>query len=161
MPYNREAAGTEADMKSSELLARVELFEGLSETEIEALASVCQEQTYSQGDEITRQGKPGDELFIVMEGFVEVNRSSPDGEKPPRTMVRLGTGQIFGEMALVDHGRRSATVIAASDNTRILAIHRHDFERLCDANHHLGYVVMRNIAADLSFKVRHLNLTGR
>lgn len=148
-------------MKSSELLARVELFDGLSEAEIDALAGVCREQTYTAGEEITSQGQPGDELFVVMDGFVEVNRSLPSGEDPPRTMVRLGTGQMFGEMALVDHGMRSATVMAVSDETRILTIHRQDFERLCENNHHLGYVVMRNIAADLSFKVRHLNLTGR
>ena len=148
-------------MKSSELLARVELFEGLSPDEIDELAGVCLEQTHTTGDEITQQGQPGDELFIVMDGFVEVNRSLPGGEDSPRTMVRLGTGQIFGEMALVDHGMRSATVLAASDDTRILAIRRQDFERLCETNHHLGYIVMRNIAADLSFKVRHLNLTGR
>lgn len=148
-------------MKSTELLARVELFDGLSETEIDALAQVCRELTFASGEEITSQGQPGDELFIVMDGFVEVNRSLPTGEEPPRTMVRLGTGQIFGEMALVDHGLRSATVIAASDETCVLVIHRQDFERLCETNHHLGYIIMRNIAADLSFKVRHLNLTGR
>jgi CRP-like cAMP-binding protein len=151
----------EAEMKSTELLARVELFDGLSPKEIDTLAVVCQEQTYATGDEITRQGQPGDELFIVMQGFVEVNRSLPSGEDSPRTMVRLGAGQMFGEMALVDHGKRSATVLAASEDTRILAIRRQDFERLCETNQHLGYVVMRNIAADLSFKVRHLNLTGR
>jgi hypothetical protein len=38
---------------------------------------------------------------------------------------------------------------------------REDFERVCEQNYHLGFIVMRNIAADLSFKLRHRNLTGR
>ena len=65
------------------------------------------------------------------------------------------------EMALVDQGPRSATVRAISDSTIVLTIDRQAFMDLCEANHHLGYIVMRNMAADLSFKLRHRNLTGR
>jgi CRP-like cAMP-binding protein len=63
-------------------------------------------------------------------------------------------------MALVDRGPRSATVRAISKETIVQVISRDDFEELCEKNHHLGYVVMRNIAADLSFKLRHQHLTG-
>ena len=64
-------------------------------------------------------------------------------------------------MALVDHGPRSATVRALTDNTVVQIVNREDFVRLCDGNHHMGYVVMRNMAADLSFKLRHRNLANR
>jgi CRP-like cAMP-binding protein len=63
-------------------------------------------------------------------------------------------------MALVDQGPRSATVRSISDNTVVLAIDRQGFVDLCERDNHLGYVVMRNMAADLSFKLRHRNLTG-
>jgi CRP/FNR family cyclic AMP-dependent transcriptional regulator len=144
-----------------ELLGSVELFEGASEDELKMLASICRELTYPSGEVITAQGETGDELFIVQVGFVEVIRSSTSPEVAPRTVVNLGEGQIFGEMALVDHGPRSATIKAASDPTAVLVIHREDFERACEQNYRLGYIVMRNIAADLSFKLRHRNLTGR
>ncbi len=75
-------------------------------------------------------------------------------------MVHLGPGQIVGEMSLVDRGPRSATVRALTDGTLLYALGRQAFLDLCQANHHLGYVVMRNMAADLSFKLRHRMLSG-
>ncbi|MEJ2012762.1 MAG: cyclic nucleotide-binding domain-containing protein [Anaerolineales bacterium] len=144
-----------------ELLGSVELFEGATQEELKMLASICREQIYPAGEVITAQGDTGDELFIVQSGFVEVIRAGLTPDVGPRTVVNLGEGQIFGEMALVDHGPRSATIKAASDATTVLVIHREDFERACEQNHRLGYIVMRNIAADLSFKLRHRNLTGR
>jgi CRP-like cAMP-binding protein len=69
----------------------------------------------------------------------------------------LGQGQTFGEMGLVDRGARSATVRAGTD-TEVYAINCHDFLNLCHENTHLGFLVMRNIAADLSFKLRYRNL---
>lgn len=143
------------------ILKSVELFDGATPDELQSVAAICSERSFSKDETITRQGQPGNELFIVCEGFVEILRGTEDGSRDPRTIVSLGEGQIFGEMALVDRGPRSATVRAASDPTTTLLIHRDDFERICDQDYHLGYVVMRNIAADLSFKLRHQHLTGR
>jgi CRP/FNR family cyclic AMP-dependent transcriptional regulator len=151
----------EDGMNCIELLGSVEVFEGVTTEDLDQLGKICTERAYKMGEVITQQGEPGEEFFIVCQGFVEVVHSASDGDLPPRTIVNLGSGQIFGEMALVDHGPRSATVLAASDETRVLVIHRGDFEELCEHNHHLGYVVMRNIAADLSFKVRHQHLISR
>jgi CRP-like cAMP-binding protein len=148
-------------MDPKEILKSAELFEGLTASELGTLAEVCEERVYPSNEIITQQGEVGEELFVVYEGFVEVVRSGVTPDNAPRTIVNLGEGQIFGEMALVDRGPRSATVKAASEQARILVINRSDFERICDANHHIGYVVMRNIAADLSFKLRHHHLTGR
>jgi CRP-like cAMP-binding protein len=64
-------------------------------------------------------------------------------------------------MALVDLGPRSATVRALVENTLVQAIGRVEFQALCDAEPRLGYAVMRNMAADLSFKLRHSHMSGR
>jgi CRP/FNR family transcriptional regulator, cyclic AMP receptor protein len=143
------------------VLKQAELFDGLSPTEVQAIADVCQERRFRAGETITRQRDEGDHLFVVCEGAVEVSLSGPGPEASSRSVVHLGRGQIFGEMALVDQGPRSATVRSTADNTVVQAIGRQDFVNLCERNHHLGYVVMRNMAADLSFKLRHRNLTGR
>jgi CRP/FNR family cyclic AMP-dependent transcriptional regulator len=148
-------------MNPLEVLMNVELFEGISASEMNDVARICEEMTYKAGDVITEQGKPGDELFIIFDGFVEVLHRGAESDSVPRAIVNLGRGQIVGEMALVDRGPRSATVRALSDKTTVLTIHREAFERLCEQNHRLGYIVMRNIAADLSFKLRHRHLASR
>lgn len=143
------------------VLGNVELFEGTTPYELEAISKICRERSYHAGDVLTAQGEPGDELYVICDGFVEVLRSETPSDPSPRAVVNLGQGQIVGEMALVDLGPRSATVRTISEKTVVQVIQRDDFERLCDENYHLGYIVMRNIAADLSFKLRHQHLASR
>jgi CRP/FNR family cyclic AMP-dependent transcriptional regulator len=143
------------------VLSKVELFDGLTPQELADVARICTQHEYRAGQVITSQGETGGELYVIADGFVEVV-VSPSGQNPaPRTVVHLGRGQLFGEMALVDYGPRSATVKSIADHTLIQVIDRDDFNRLCEADNHLGFVVMRNMAADLSFKLRHYHLTGR
>ena len=143
------------------ILKRVELFEGLAPVQLEAVAKICQERKYASDELVTAQGDPADELFIVCEGFVEIVLDSPSEASTPRTVVSLGPGQIVGEMGLVDYGPRSANVRATTDPTVVQVIQRIDFEALCDHDNQLGYIVMRNMAADLSFKLRRTNYAER
>ena len=90
--------------------------------------------------------------------FADIGTSESLAAPGPQAIVSLGQGQVFGEMALVDRGTRSATVRSVDDGTIINSISQDDFTSLCEKNTAIGYVVMRNIAADLSFKLRHRNL---
>ncbi|MEW5872586.1 MAG: cyclic nucleotide-binding domain-containing protein [Chloroflexota bacterium] len=147
-------------MELRQILNSVDLFEGLSQVELEQVAGICTEKRFMNGDIIAQEGDFGTELYIITEGFVEVllgERSTSTA----RVVVCLGSGQIIGEMALLDQGRRSASVRAASDPTVVQVIQRQDFEALCQSNTNIGYIVMRNLAADLSFKLRHRNLSER
>jgi CRP/FNR family cyclic AMP-dependent transcriptional regulator len=142
------------------ILQNVELFFGLNESEISELLNLCHQRHYHSGQAIITQGDQGGELYIITDGFVEVQLDkNQHGEMI--TVVTLGIGQIFGEMALVDKGLRSATVRAGEEPTVVQVIRRQAFEQLCEKNNHIGFVVMRNIASDLSFKLRHLNLRER
>jgi CRP/FNR family transcriptional regulator, cyclic AMP receptor protein len=144
-----------------EILRDVDLLEGLSEGDLRQVARLCRERRYHAGETITRQGEPGNELFIICDGLVEILVTPASAAAPPRAIVNLGRGQLFGEMALVDLGPRSATVRAIAENTLVQAIGREEFQALCDAEPRLGYAVMRNMAADLSFKLRHSHMSGR
>lgn len=148
-------------MKLPEMLGQVELFEGLDQAELEVIAEICSERSLTAGEVVTKQGDAGDELFVIWDGLVEVVHEETPQDPAPRTVVNLGQGQLFGEMALVDLGPRSATVRVVSDTATLQAIDRKSFNQVCEAHHHLGYVVMRNMAADLSFKLRHQHLIGR
>lgn len=145
-------------MELTNILRKAELFNGLSEDELQHVASLCGERRLERGEILTTQGVRGDELFIVTEGLVEVliTESQKDSHK---IIVNLGKGQLIGEMSLVDKGPRSATVRAITEPTLVQVIQRDQFETLCEQNTHIGYIVMRNIATDLSFKLRHRNLS--
>lgn len=147
-------------MDLTRYLLSVETFEGLNSSELEQIASICVEKTLQPGDLLTTQGVPGDELFIITQGFVEILvLSSAEGRS--KALVNLGPGQIIGEMALVDKGPRSATVKALSEPTVVQVIRHQEFDELCQQNTRIGYIVMRNLAIDLSFKLRHQNLRER
>lgn len=150
---------SEVTMELVKLLKSAELFDGLSDDQIEQLASISDERTYARNQLVFNQGDEGDRLYVVRTGFVEIIVGDKNSEEGPRTIVNLGRGQVFGEMALVDRGTRSATVRSVGDDTVINSISRDDFNHLCETNTAIGYVVMRNIAADLSFKLRHRNLS--
>lgn len=147
----------------TQLLKRSDLFCDLVDEDIGCLIAVGHWETYNAGDTIIREGDPSDALYIVQKGMVEVivpRGTVPDipGPPEPQPVVRLGEGQMFGEMGLVDQGRRSATVRALVDGTTVFVLPRDAFLDLCDSRRALGYIVMRNIARDLSFKLRHRNL---
>lgn len=146
-------------MDLDRMIRDIDIFDGLQAGEVVEIIALCQERVLRAGETLVRQGEPGNEMYIITEGFVEVILGGR-GEAPPRAIITLGPGQITGEMALLDQGPRSATVRAVSTPTIIHAIRRQEFERLCEKNTHIGYVVMRNIALDLVFKLRHRNLVG-
>ena len=153
-------------MKDAAFLRKLDLFNGLTASELEALAAVCRETIMNAGQIVLQQDRTSDELYVIVEGEVEIfvdsrnNEARSSNQEGSQAISRLGAGQVFGEIALVDQGPRSATVRCAVNGTRLFAVPRPDFIRLCEQNHHLGYIVMRNVAADLAFKVRTRNLAG-
>jgi len=140
-----------------------DLFAGLPEEKIERIRATGRLVSFDAGQVILREGEPSNDLYVIQQGMVEILVSAsaiPDVPGPPKTtpVVALGRGQVFGEMALVDQGARSATVRCAQDGTTLFVLPRDAFWRLCEEDTAIGYVVMRNIARDLSFKLRHRNL---
>lgn len=140
---------------ATELFKKVQLFTGLSEVERAELAAICREVNVDPRAEILAQNTTGTEMYVIAEGAAEVYIQ---GLADARSLVVLGKGQVIGEMALIDQGYRSASVRATQEGATLYLIESGDFFRLCQGNHHIGYVVMRNMAIDLSFKLRHRNL---
>lgn len=143
-------------MELVELLKMVGLFAGLQDEQRERLAEVYHALSYKDGDIVVKQGDPGDEMYIIAEGQFEVIL----GETPEtaHSAVYLGQGQIFGEMAIIDYGERSATIRCASETGELYSIDRNVLLNLCASNTDIGFILMRNMASDLSFKLRHRNL---
>ncbi len=132
------------------------LFHGLVEEDIRRVLALGKEETYREGDVLAVQGSREGKVFVLLEGMVEVQVKAGNTLQP---VVTLGPGQLIGEITLVDGGPHSATVIVTQTPTRVLAFERDALLALCETHPRLGYVLMRNIAADLGFKVRHHNLS--
>ena len=143
-------------MELLELIRNVEIFKGLTEAELVEIVSICSSRKLHEGDILVEEGEIGEEFFLITEGTVEVIVG--ENQSSPRSLVHLGAGQLIGEMAMVDQGRRSATLRALESPTKVQVIRNVDFQALCERSTKIGYIVMRNMAADLSFKLRHLNL---
>ena len=140
-----------------DLLRAVALFDGLNDSQLQQIIDISQEAIYNDGQTIFKQDTEGNHIYFIREGQVEILiRRKP--HEPERSQVYLGRGQVFGEMALLDEGKRSATVRCSRDGTALHIISRADFDDLCSTNTGIGYIVMRNMAMDLSFKLRHQNL---
>jgi carbonic anhydrase/acetyltransferase-like protein (isoleucine patch superfamily) len=159
---NGSSDNSDGDQETIRRLRGLAVFEGLTEAELARVAGICAMTTYSRGQLITQQGAADSDVFIVQAGLLEISvGDSRQGDLPPYTIVNLGEGQVVGEMALIDHGPRSATVRCVSEACSLIVVERDAFEKLCDTEHHIGLVVYRNLAADLSFKLRHRHLTRR
>ena len=139
------------------LLKKVDILNGLSESQLEKVAELCREQIRNVDEVIFKENDKSSELYLIQDGLVEITLSvpEPDAEK---SIVTLGKGQIFGEIALVDEGPRSASARCIADGTRLWVAKRADFISLCERDTSIGFIVMRNIAADLSFRIRTINL---
>jgi len=139
-----------------QVIKQIEIFHGLTDAQLRALAQITQRETYKSGDTIIEQDAPGDSMFIIAQGQVEVLKRDSEGEM--QTALFLGEGQVFGELALLDQGLRTATIVADDDPTILYTLQRDTFEGLCHSDTALGYQMMRNLALDMAFKLRHTNL---
>ncbi len=123
------------------LLQKVSLFRGLSGKQLDQIARLADEIEVPAGKRLATAGESGYELFVIIDGqaVAKVARG--------RT-VRLGPGEFFGEMSLVDGGPRSATVEAAS-KMRLLVVGRREFWQLLTAAPPLGLKIMRVLSRRL------------
>jgi CRP/FNR family transcriptional regulator, cyclic AMP receptor protein len=152
-------------MPITTVLKQADIFYELSATQLELVASICEEKTYQTGDLIFGENTTGDELYVIANGEVEIQVDpslvGADSTAGPQRIATLRRGQSFGEVALVDQGVRSAAARCSKHDTRLIVIPRDKLMLLCDTYPQLGYRLMRNLAADLAMKIRNTDLQIR
>jgi CRP-like cAMP-binding protein len=108
-----------------ERLEEVSLLAGCSRRQLRAIARISDVLEVPAATMLARRGDPGEEFFLILDGTARV-------EVSPRKRGKLGPGDYFGEMSLLDGGPRSASVIADTP-LRLLVIKRRDFSTLLRA----------------------------
>ena len=116
--------------RSLKALQRVDFLEPVGDEALHQLATLARNALYGAGETIIRQGDPGEALFIIEKGEVDVSLERP-GETPLE-VARLGPGSFFGEMSLLTGEPRTATV-RASRQCELLVVDKAAFARVLDA----------------------------
>lgn len=127
--------------RRSELLAACPLFRGIDEAGLAGLAEVATAVDFPAGHVIARQGEIGTGFFVVVDGIVRVVR---DGE----VVARLGAGEFFGELSVLDRMPRNASVVAETATT-CLALASWDFEKVLMDQPALTLHILRGVATRL------------
>ncbi len=150
------------------ILAGAEIFEGLTQKQYELVTFICEPETFRKGTVLVHENDLSDDLYVIGQGGVEVLMDPSLVDQPrsgrqsePAVLTELRDGQVFGEIALVDQGIRSATVRVSRDATLLLRIERQRLMLLCDTYPELGYKIMKNLAAELALKIRNTDLAVR
>ena len=126
-------------------LKQIELFRDLDDDQLMELASRLTEKVYPSNTVIVKEGSSGDAMFFIKEGAVEVKRREPY-VGVDLTVATLGSGACFGEMALLNHKPRSATVLVATEPTAVLVLEKHDFNDLLQTHPAISLSLNRILA---------------
>jgi HEAT repeat protein len=109
------------------VLRSVPLFADLPPQDLRPIAGIATEHRYEDADTIAEQGEPGDEMHIIVEGYVMVILREPDGHQ--RVLAVRSTGDVIGEMAVLTSAPRMAS-LAARGAVRLMSIGRREFEAM-------------------------------
>ena len=141
--------GTSMTLKPG-ALRRVRILAGLSDRQLERFVDFMELHPVRQWAEIVRQGSPGDAMFLVLEGEVRVRMMIAGKES---ILVTMAPGEFFGEVALFDHGPRSADVVANKDSL-LLKISAGAFQKLLNEAPDLAAPFLFAIGQTLIARIR-------
>ena len=135
-----------AELKSSPL------FKGMSDADLTCLEQIFTVKRIGEGKTIFIENMPGESLYLISQGTVHISRMLAEGDE--QVLIVLGPDDVFGEMAVLDGGKRSATARIAEDAT-LYGLTRAGFETLATTDPRLALSFSLNIIRIFSSRVRN------
>jgi signal transduction histidine kinase len=132
------------------VLKTSKLFSGMVASELDILEHTAQVKAYKAGRNIFQEGDPGDGLYLILEGKVQITCLL--GQDQRTVLSQLGAGDFFGEMAVLDNQPRSATATAETD-TKVYFILRDDLLKVLEHSPSLA----ANLVREFSLRMRDFN----
>ena len=142
----------EDDLKKS--LHSIPVFNELTKKDLSSVIKIIHNRTYVAGEYIFYKGDPGIGLYIIRNGEVEIQRENTTGDI--KILASYGKGDFFGELALVDGEKRSASAIAKSD-CNISVIFKPDLDEFIEKYPKKGIKILTGISSMIAIRLRTLN----
>ncbi len=146
--------------ESKNVLRQSDLFRDLNEIHLELVLMVCEEIGYESGEYLFHQDDPGDALYLIAKGEVEIMLEPDDAKKKELLIAVFGPNTSFGEVILVEESRRTASARCKND-AQLIRIPRARLLKLCYDYPEIGYHIMHRMAAELAAKLRDSNINIR
>jgi ATP/ADP translocase/HEAT repeat protein len=132
------------------LLKEIEIFSGLSASELAAIAAVTEEMAYDQNEDVIKQNTVGETVFLIIDGKVSVVMENENAKE--EHIDQMTAGSAFGEMALIDDSPRSATIRTMTP-CRFLILHKQEFKETAMEFPRIAL----QMCSVLSRRIRHLH----
>ena len=142
----------ETDLKNS--LKSIPLFKEMTKRDLSYLINIIHNRTFVPGEFIFNQGDPGIGLYLIREGEVEIERVSSYGKT--NTLAVFSKGDFFGELALVDGEKRSASAIAKTA-CRVSVIFKPDLDEFIEKYPRKGIKILTGISSIIALRLRKIN----
>ena len=135
-----------------QVLGQVPIFENLTPKELKDLARLTHERFYKANEPVFKKLAPGEGMYVILKGTVEIK--DPDSNT---TFATLGSGDFFGELALLDEEPRSAMAVA-TEASELIGFFRTDLLTLMKRGPELGNKILLNLSRVLGERLRRTNL---
>lgn len=135
-------------------LHSIPLFQSLRKRDLDLLMKIIHNRSYVPGEIIFYQGDPGIGLYIIREGEVLIQRDTDSSQKV--NLATFSKGDFFGELALVDGEKRSASAISKTDS-RISVIFKPDLDEFIERYPKKGIKILNGISSIIAVRLRKLN----
>lgn len=140
-------------MEQMAVLKSIDLFKGLDSLELVQVSKLVKHKHFDAGQQVLAEGEPGFSLFAVKSGIF---RAYIKGTKARKELATFVAGDSFGELALIDHAPRSASV-EAEVSGELLEFDHKAFETLLKYSEDLRLKLLNNLVRDLASKLRRAN----
>jgi CRP/FNR family transcriptional regulator, cyclic AMP receptor protein len=141
-----------------ERLKKISIFKDFENDEerLSTLIKYLQREKYSSGEVIIREGELGEKLYILNKGSVRILKSTLADEKYTVTVLGADDNIFFGELALIDSDKRSATV-SAETACEVFSVDRKGYVAICENDPLFGYKITMQIAKRIAYSLRKMN----
>lgn len=122
------------------------LFAGLTAQQLDAAETVGQLQEFAKGQSVFQEGEPGDCMYVVLSGSVDITKNTESGRR--QSLSNVGVGDFFGEMSIIDAQPRSAHAIA-QEPTILRALRREELDQLLIINPQIIFNLLKSVTERL------------